>query len=99
MSAEQGITQAIYRALDAVNETLGPAEGFEKAPETVLIGPSCKMDSLRFVTFITVVEEHVERDFDTSISVMDLVDLESGPFTVAALTANIAKALNGAGSR
>lgn len=99
MSGHEAIVEAIYRALDAVNETLSAAEGFEKAPTTVLIGESGKMDSLRFVTFITVVEENVERAFDSSISVMDLVDLEAGPFTVAALTASIAKALNGASRR
>lgn len=99
MSAHEAIAGAIYVALDAVNETLTATEGFEKAPGTVLIGESGKMDSLRFVTFITVVEENIERDFDATISVMDLVDLEAGPFTVAALTDSIAKALNGAGPK
>jgi acyl carrier protein len=97
MSDLERITQAIYDAIDQVNESPGFVEPVEKAPETVLFGESGKLDSLSFVTFVTVVEENLQRFSDATISVMDAVGTEPDPCTVATLAKRLAEMLGSVG--
>ena len=88
------VTQAVYDAIDEVNESPGLAEPLEKSPESVLIG--C-LDSLSFVTFLTSLEENLQRTLGATISVVDLLVDDLEHCTVGMLTDRIADWIDSSG--
>ncbi len=99
MESYEQITQAVYDAIDEVNEMREPDEAIEKSPDTVLIGESGKLDSLGLVNLAVAVEKNIERGFKETISVMDLVPTaEESAWTVAGLAKSIAERVGRAGS-
>ncbi|MBI4552881.1 MAG: hypothetical protein HY710_11510 [Candidatus Latescibacteria bacterium] len=100
MERHERLTQAVYNAIDEVNERLEPDEALDRSPDTVLIGEHGTLDSAGFVTFIAAVEEQVERTFRITINVIDVVTAgEPGQWTVAMLTARLADLVDGAEPR
>ena len=84
------ITQAVYDAIEEVNESPGLVEPLEKSPDTVLIGEG-RLDSLCLLTFLTTLEENLQRTLGASISVIDLLTEDFGHCTVGRLTNRISE--------
>jgi len=80
---EQRLQAAIYRAIDNLNTQLLPGVSLEKSLEAPLYGPASKLESLDFVTFIMEVEEEVNDEFGTDVTIADenLLSKEKSPFS------------------
>lgn len=65
------VTKAIFSAIDEVNQQLPKEKKLEKSNNTVLIGQSTKLDSLGQVNLIVAIEEKIEENFDTAITLTD----------------------------
>jgi len=76
------IFQAVYRAIDQVNETLPKEKHIEKAPQTVLFGSEKGIDSLGLTMLIVAIEQKIEEDFDAVITLVDASTMseEHSPF-------------------
>ena len=97
MQLNQPIIQAIYRAIDEVNEMLGPDKVLERSLDAVLVGESGELDSLSFLSFAVTVEENIEKAFNETISVIEMVaSVDDKIWTVGNLATNIKEQLNGA---
>ena len=59
------VIQALFKAMDDVNQLLPKKEQLEKSEETVLSGESGKLDSLGLVNLIVAAERKIEEDFGT----------------------------------
>lgn len=94
MEYHDRITQLIYDAIGEVNQTRDPAQAIPASPETVLIGEAGQLDSLGFVTLAVTVEEQIERLFNETVSVIELVTArETTEWTVASLAARLSELL------
>lgn len=69
--SDERITQAIYRAVDEMNEQLPKGRTLGKSPETILFGKGGQLDSLGLVGFIVEVEQKIEEEFGLSITLAD----------------------------
>ncbi|MHC4548839.1 MAG: hypothetical protein ACYTEZ_08670 [Planctomycetota bacterium] len=99
MERNEQITQAIYDAIGELNEALGPDQALAKSPDTVLIGESSTLDSLGIVTLITSVEERVERTFNHTLSLMDvIVRVDANPWTVSSMAKCIEEMVGASGA-
>src|SRR5258705_11663157 len=80
---EQRLLAAIYGAIDSLNAQLPPGVSLEKSLESPLYGPSSKLESLDFVTFIMEVEEKVNEEFGVEVTIADenLLSKEKSPFS------------------
>jgi acyl carrier protein len=80
MGNEEKITRAVYAAVDDLNE-----EGVEvdKSLDAPLYGASGKLESLDFVTFITKVEDKINAEFGTDITIANehLLSKQKSPFS------------------
>jgi len=100
MDRHEKMTHLIYNAIGDVNEMRSPDEALERRPETVIIGPQAKLDSLAFVTFVVSVEENVQRSFGKAVSLIDFMLVSEDPhWTVASIASSIAERVNGNGHR
>lgn len=98
MSDRERIVRAVYSAVDELNKQLPPGVHVEKSPDAVLYGKSGKLESLDFVTFIMEVEEKINEEFGTEITVTDeklLSKLESPFSTLGTLIEYLADLLDG----
>jgi acyl carrier protein len=79
---EERLQAAIYRAIDSLNTQLPPGVKLDKSMQAPLYGPSSKLESLDFVTFIMEVEEKVNEEFGADITIADenLLSKEKSPF-------------------
>ena len=68
---QEKIKDIIFDAVDEVNEQLEKANRIEKSPDTVLFGKEGKLDSLGLVTLLVAIEQRLEDEFDTSITIAD----------------------------
>jgi len=87
---QERIVQAVYDAIDEVNESPCIVEPLEKSPDTVLIGDG-RLDSLAFVTFVTSLEENLQRTLGAPVSVIDLVTEDLEYCTVGRLASRISQ--------
>ncbi len=83
MPNDERITKAVYAAIDDLNEQLPKGVQIEKSLEAPLYGASGKLESLDFVTLIMEVEEKVNAEFGTDITIADenLLSKEKSPFS------------------
>jgi acyl carrier protein len=65
------VRDALYEAVDEVNELLPPEEQIAKSPETVLFGSTGRLDSLGLINLIVAVEKRVAARFHVSITLAD----------------------------
>jgi len=87
------VIQALFKAMDDVNQLLPKKEQLEKSEETVLSGESGKLDSLGLVNLIVAAERKIEEDFGLHVPLTnEKVMLQSeNPFkTVRTLATYIA---------
>ncbi|HYR76924.1 MAG TPA: hypothetical protein VEM96_13880 [Pyrinomonadaceae bacterium] len=80
METDERITRAVFAAVDDLNE-----EGVEvdKSLDAPLYGASGKLESLDFVSFITKVEDKINAEFDTDITIANenLLSKQKSPFS------------------
>jgi len=84
MANRERIKTAVYSAVDEFNRQLSTKGArIEKSLNAPLYGPSGKLESLDFVTFILEVEEKVKATFDVDITIADedLLSKDKSPFS------------------
>ena len=83
MANEDRIRQAVYAAVDEVNDQLPKGAHIDKSLDAPLYGAAGKLESLDFVTLIMEVEEKINREFGTDITIADenLLSKEKSPFS------------------
>jgi acyl carrier protein len=89
VTSNQPVTDAVYSAVDDLNEILGADERLEKSPDVALIGTEAKLDSLGLVNLIVLVEEKVQQRFGVGITLVDerAMSQSKSPFrTLGSLT-------------
>ena len=87
----QQILNSIYGAVDRLNQTRDGAP-LTKTPETGLFGDHGELDSLGLINLIVAVEEQIEDDFGSPITLADdrALSQEISPFrTVESLAGYI----------
>ncbi len=65
------IIQAVFRAVDEVNQELPEGQRLKKSLDTVLFGRSGVLDSLGLVNLIVAAEEKIEEEFGSTITIAD----------------------------
>jgi acyl carrier protein len=65
------VIEAVFAAIDEVNQFRSPEEQLEKSPETPLLGKNGKLDSLGIVNFIVATEMNLDQLFGVSINLAD----------------------------
>jgi acyl carrier protein len=96
MNGLDKIRQTVFTVLDELNEQLPGDQQLAKRDTTVLVGPDGVLDSLGLVNLIALLEQRVESDFNTSVSLIDddLMSEASSHFAgVASLTRYLASVL------
>src|SRR5215467_7914234 len=83
MAHNERIAKAVYAAVDEVNQQLPAGVEIEKTLDAPLYGASGKLESLDFVTLIMEVEEKINSEFGTNITIADenLLSKEKSPFS------------------
>ena len=83
MPTDERIAKAVLAAVDDVNEQLPTGMHIEKDLNAPLYGASGKLESLDFVTLIMEVEEKINAEFGTDITIADdnLLSKEKSPFS------------------
>lgn len=89
MDLKEKVSKAVDEAIDVLNEQLEGGQKLEKKPETLLLGKGGKLDSIGFVNFIVLLEEHCQSECGVTISLTDAMETttDDNPFqTVRSLT-------------
>lgn len=83
MPSDERIAKAVYAAVDELNEQLPKGVQVDKALDAPLYGSTGKLESLDFVTLIMEVEEKINAEFGTDITIADenLLSKEKSPFS------------------
>jgi acyl carrier protein len=101
MSEHERIVQAVYNAVDELNQQLPKGVHIEKSLDAELYGKSGKLESIDVVSFIMEVEDQIKAEFGVSIIIADdrAMSQQHSPFlTLGTLTEYLAQLLkeNGA---
>ena len=82
MSNKERILQAIYDAVNEINERLPKGKSLIKSPDTVLFGWSGQLDSLGLVSFIVAVEQNIQDEFGADVTLADerALSQQNSPF-------------------
>lgn len=80
---DERIRKAVYSAIDELNSQLPPGVSVEKSLDAPLYGATGKLESLDFVTLVMEVEEKINAEFGTDITIADehLLSREKSPFS------------------
>jgi acyl carrier protein len=83
MADKDRIAKAVYAAVDEVNEQLQGGVHIEKSLDARLYGDAGKLESLDFVTLIMEVEEKINSEFGTDVTIADenLLSKQKSPFS------------------
>ena len=83
MGNEERVTNAVYEAVDELNHQLAKGLQIENSLYAPLSGTLGKLESLDFVTFIMEVEDKINSEFATNITIADenLLSREKSPFS------------------
>ena len=83
MPGDERISKAVYAAVDELNEQLPKGVQIEKSLDAPLYGAAGKLESLDFVTLIMEVEEKINAEFGTDITIADenLLSKAKSPFS------------------
>ena len=63
--------QSILKAIDELNESFPQEKRLTISNETLLFGNNGNLDSLAFMNLIISIEQHIQNDFDVSITIAD----------------------------
>ena len=89
MATDERVSKAVFSAVDELNTQLPAGVSVEKSLDAPLYGAGGKLESLDFVTLIMEVEEKINAEFGTDITIADenLLSKEKSPFsTLGTLT-------------
>ena len=83
MATDERVSKAVFSAVDELNRQLPAGVSVEKSLEAPLYGVGGKLESLDFVTLIMEVEEKINAEFGTHITIADenLLSKEKSPFS------------------
>jgi acyl carrier protein len=83
MASDERIRTAVFSAVDELNKQLPAGVSVEKSLDAPLYGAGGKLESLDFVTLIMEVEEKINAEFGTDITMADenLLSKEKSPFS------------------
>ena len=65
------ILNSVYKAIDEINNQRSKKNQLDKIEDTVLMGSGGKLDSLGLVNLIYFVEDEIDEDFKTNITIVD----------------------------
>ena len=91
---EEKVYQAIFSAINEINQQLPTSKRLVPSRETLLTGPSAQLDSLGLVNLIVATEESIEDAFGQTINIADkaaMSEVESPFRSVETLAAYIMK--------
>ncbi len=71
MATDERVSQAVFSAVDELNKQLPAGVSVEKSLDAPLYGAGGKLESLDFVTLIMEVEEKINAEFGTTITIAD----------------------------
>lgn len=71
MNDEVRIREAVYQAIDELNDILPPQRQLKKSPETVLYDTGGRLDSLELVNLIVTTEQNIEDEFGLPLTLAD----------------------------
>src|SRR5260370_306598 len=83
MATEERVSKAVFSAVDELNTQLPTGVSVEKSLDAPLYGAGGKLESLDFVTLIMEVEEKINAEFGTGITIADenLLSKAKSPFS------------------
>jgi acyl carrier protein len=83
MPTDERISKAVFSAVDELNTQLPAGVSVEKSLDAPLYGAGGKLESLDFVTLIMEVEEKINAEFGTDITIADenLLSKAKSPFS------------------
>jgi acyl carrier protein len=83
MATDERISKAVFSAVDELNTQLPAGVSVEKSLDAPLYGAGGKLESLDFVTLIMEVEEKINAEFGTDITIADenLLSKAKSPFS------------------
>ena len=83
MANDERVSQAVFSAVDELNTQLPAGVSVEKSLDAPLYGAGGKLESLDFVTLIMEVEEKINAEFGTDITIADenLLSKAKSPFS------------------
>jgi len=83
MASDERIRTAVFSAVDELNKQLPAGVSVEKSLDAPLYGAGGKLESLDFVTLIMEVEEKINAEFGTTITIADenLLSKAKSPFS------------------
>ncbi len=90
------VLQTVMQSIDELNWQLPKDEKLEKSLDTALFGDAGSLDSLGLISLVTTVEQKIEEDFDTTLTLLDDIDAleEENPFeTIKTLSDYVASIL------
>ncbi|MDR4484794.1 MAG: hypothetical protein R3B95_16560 [Nitrospirales bacterium] len=96
MSVNEKVVDAVFEAVDEVNQQLSEEEKIEKSLDTPLTGEKASLESLNFVTFIVAAEEKIEQRLGVVISLaaeMEASEMEATFQTIGTLVDYVSEAL------
>ena len=92
--AQERVLQALFCAIDDVNEMADPEQALEKSPKTMILGPMAVLDSMGYINLIAAVEERIELEFARKLGLVRVRGLAAdGTMTVGSLASSIARIL------
>jgi acyl carrier protein len=83
MATDERVSKAVFSAVDELNTQLPAGVTVEKSLDAPLYGAGGKLESLDFVTLIMEVEEKINAEFGTDITIADenLLSKQKSPFS------------------
>jgi acyl carrier protein len=83
MATDERVSKAVFSAVDELNKQLPAGVSVEKSLDAPLYGAGGKLESLDFVTLIMEVEEKINAEFGTTITIADenLLSKAKSPFS------------------
>src|SRR3979409_812040 len=83
MANDERVSKAVFSAVDELNQQSPGGVSVEKSLDAPLYGAGGKLESLDFVTLIMEVEEKINAEFGTDITIADenLLSKEKSPFS------------------
>ena len=83
MANDERVSKAVFSAVDELNAQLPAGVSVEKSLDAPLYGAGGKLESLDFVTLIMEVEEKINAEFGTDITIADenLLSKAKSPFS------------------
>ena len=91
MTKNEKIIQAIFDAVDELNQLLPEKERLKKSVDTILFGESGNLDSLGFIDLVMETEQGIEEEFGVTITLFgdeEVISQKNNPFKTIGTFAN-----------